>query len=1005
MTLGDFRLPAGGRIDRAKALGFLFDGATYGGYQGDTLASALLANGVRLVGRSFKYHRPRGIMSAGAEEPNALVQLRTGARGEPNVRATQVELYDGLIAESQNCWPSLGFDVGQANDLVSRLLPSGFYYKTFMWPPGFWHFYEWFIRRAAGMGRAAEAPDPDRYDHRFAHCDVLVVGAGPAGLAAASVAARAGARVILCDEQAELGGSLLHETRTVGGCAAADWAADAIDTMRWMPEATLLPRTAAFGYYDRNAVALCERVADHVAAPKPGQPRQRVWQVRAKQVVLAAGAIERPLVFADNDRPGVMLAGAARTYLNRYAVACGRRAVVLTNNDTAYVAATELAAAGVDVAAVVDVRPEAGGAQADAARARGLRVVAGQAITAVHGGAGGVHAVDIARLGDDGQSAVLDRETIKCDLVLNSGGWTPTVHLFSQSGGKLAYDEALGAFVPGKSVQRLRCAGACNGATALKDCLEQGFAAGVAASRDCGFAAEIPAMPALEPEGEAAPMRHLWVVPSSTPVGQGAKHFVDHQNDVTAADLRLAAREGYRSVEHLKRYTTAGMGTDQGKTSNLAALAILAEATDAAIPAVGTTTFRPPYTPVAMGALAGRVKGALLDPARWTPMHRWHVRAGAVFENVGQWQRARYYPQAGEDMRAAVERETKAARTTVGIFDASTLGKIDIKGPDAGRFLDLVYSNSFSKLGVGRCRYGLMLREDGYVFDDGVTVRLGEHHYLMHTTTGGAAPVLAWLEDLLQMEWTDLKVRLTSVSEQFAVVTLSGPFARRLMAELTQDIDLDPKAFPFMSWRSGTVAGMPARVLRVSFTGDLSFEIQVRASYGLALWHAALACGEKYGIVPYGLEAMHILRAEKGYIVVGHETDGTTSPHDLGMSALVADAKPDFIGKRGLKRADAQRSGRKQLVGLRLPEGESRPLPEGAQLVDDPNQPIPMAMIGHVSSSYWSPNVGAPIALALVKDGRARMGQTVHAPLVDRTVAATIVSPCFFDPEGARLHG
>ncbi|MGQ0677855.1 MAG: sarcosine oxidase subunit alpha family protein [Rhodospirillales bacterium] len=1001
---GGFRLQTGGRIDRAKPLGFLFDGASYAGFQGDTLASTLLANGVRLVGRSFKYHRPRGVMAAGAEEPNALVQLRAGERSEPNVRATQIELYDGLAAASQNCWPSVGFDLGRANDLASRLLPAGFYYKTFMWPPGFWRFYEWFIRRAAGMGRAADRPDPDRYDHRFAHCDVLVVGGGPAGLAAALTAGRAGARAILCDEQSELGGSLLHDKAALGGRAAADWAADTIDTMRWMPEVTMLPRTTAFGYYDQNAVALCERVADHVAEPAPGQPRQRLWHVRARQVVLAAGAIERPLVFADNDRPGVMLADAARVYLNRYAVACGRRAVVLTNNDSAYRAALELAEAGVDVAAVVDVRAEAAGARAGQVRARSLRIVTGHAITAVHGAAG-VTAVDIARLSEDGQSAALDRETIRCDLVLTSGGWTPSVHLFSQSGGRLAYDEALGAFVPGQAVQAVRSAGSCNGATTLADCLAQGYAAGAAAASDCGFAAEAPAMPATEPEPAAEPQRHLWIVPSSKPLGEGAKHFVDHQNDVTAADLRLAAREGYSSVEHLKRYTTSGMGTDQGKTSNLAALAILAEATGASIPAVGTTTFRPPYTPVAMGAMAGRVKGELLDPARWTPIHRWHARAGAAFENVGQWQRARFYPRPGEDMHAAVAREVKAARTTVGSFDASTLGKIDVKGPDAGRFLDLVYSNSFSKLGVGRCRYGLMLREDGYVFDDGVSARLGERHYLMHTTTGGAAPVLSWLEDLLQMEWTDLEVRLTSVTEQFAVVTLSGPFARKLLAELTQDIDLDSKAFPFMTWRAGTVAGIPARVLRVSFTGDLSFEVQVRASYGLALWHAALAAGEKYGAAPYGLEAMHVRRAEKGYIVVGHETDGTTSPHDLGMAAMVADAKPDFIGKRGLRRADALRPGRKQLVGLRLAEGERRPLPEGAQLVDDPNQPTPMAMVGHVTSSYFSPNVGAPIALALAKSGRERLGQIVHAPLIDRTVAATVVSPCFFDPDGTRLHG
>jgi sarcosine oxidase subunit alpha len=633
-----------------------------------------------------------------------------------------------------------------------------------------------------------------------------------------------------------------------------------------------------------------------------------------------------------------------------------------------------------------------------------MRVLEGRAVVAVRGGRS-VTGVEVARLQDDASTAVLDREQIACDTVLMSGGWNPTMHLFSQSGGKLRFDAASAAFVPDRAVQALRSAGACNGATRLVDCLAQGFAAGAAAAGDCGFQAQPHALPQLDPEPQEAPMRHLWIVPTDAPVGRKGKHFVDFQNDVTAADIRLAAREGYRSVEHLKRYTTTGMGTDQGKTSNLAALAILAEATNSTIPQVGTTTFRPPYTPVAMGALTGRTVGKLLDPARWTPIHRWHVRAGAVFENTGQWQRARYYPMVGEDMRAAVEREVRAARNLVGIFDASTLGKIDVKGPDAAKFLDLIYTNSWSKLAIGRCRYGLMLRDDGYVYDDGVTTRLGPEHFQISTTTGNAAPVLTFLEDLLQMEWPDLKVRLTSVTEQFAVVTLSGPMARRLLAEVTRDIDLSPQAFPFMTVRAGTVAGIPARVFRVSFTGDLSFEIQVKASRGLALWNACMAAGEKYGVTPYGLEAMHVLRAEKGYIIVGQETDGTVTPYDLGMGAMVAEAKPDFIGKRGLKRAELVRAERKQLVGLRLSDGERKPLPEGAHLVADPSLPPPVPMLGHVTSSYYSPTVGAPIALAMIKNGRARMDEEVYAPLPDRVVRARIVPPCFFDPEGKRLHG
>jgi sarcosine oxidase subunit alpha len=1004
MTPGDLRLPTGGRIDRARPLRFVFDGAGYSGYAGDTLASALLANGVRLVGRSFKYHRPRGIVAAGAEEPNALVELGVGARREPNLRATQVELFDGLVAASQNRWPSLEFDIGAINNALSRLLPSGFYYKTFMWPPGFWHFYERLIRRAAGMGRAATEPDPDRYDHRYEHCDVLVVGAGPAGIAAALAAGRTGARVILCDEQHEMGGDLLSTGAPIDDAPAADWVRRSLEELGALPETRLLARTTAFGYYDHNAVALCERVADHLQAPPAGMPRQRLWHVRARQVVLATGAIERPLVFRDNDRPGVMLAGAARAYMARYGVACGRRALVFTNNDTAYATALALRAGGIDIAAIVDLRPQARSPRAEAARAQGLRVLEGRAIVAVHG-ARAVVGADVARLQEDASAAILDRERIACDAILMSGGWSPTVHLFSQSGGRLRFDEALGAFVPDRAAQALRVAGACSGAMRLGDCLDQGFAAGSAAARECGFAPLPAALPRLDPEPEEAPARHLWVVPSDLPVGRGGKHFVDFQNDVTAADIRLAAREGYRSVEHLKRYTTAGMGTDQGKTSNLAALAILAEATGATIPQVGTTTFRPPYTPVTMGALAGRAIGGLLEPVRWTPIHRWHVRAGAVFENVGQWQRARYYPMAGEDMHAAVEREVRAARSLVGIFDASTLGKIDVKGPDAARLLDLVYTNSWSRLAVGRCRYGLMLREDGYVYDDGVTTRLGPDHFLISTTTGNAATVLGFLEDLLQMEWPDMKVRLTSVTEQFAVVTLSGPMARRVLAELTDDIDLSPHAFPFMTVRSGTVAGIPARVFRVSFTGDLSFEIQVRASHGLALWNACMAAGEKYGITPYGLEAMHVLRAEKGYIIVGQETDGTVTPYDLGLGAMVAETKPDFIGKRGLKRAELARPDRKQLVGLRLPDGERRPLPEGAHLVADPSLPPPVPMLGHVTSSYYSPTVGAPIALAMVKNGRARMDEEVYAALPDRSVRVRIVAPCFFDPEGRRLHG
>ena len=998
-----YRLPKGGRIDRSKPLRFRFNGRNYTGFQGDTLASALIASGVSLVGRSFKYHRPRGILSAGAEEPNALVQLGIGARTEPNARATQVELFDGLVAESQNAWPSVEFDLGAVNNALSRLFPSGFYYKTFMWPKGFWMKYEHFIRKAAGLGRSPTEPDPDHYDKTFAHCDVLVVGGGPAGLAAALAAGRTGARVILCDEQQELGGSLLGSKDTVNGRPGVEWVADAAAELASMPEVRVLTRTTAFGYYDHNHVELIERVTDHLGIGLPDRPRQRLWKVRAKQVVLATGAIERPLVFADNDRPGVMLAGAVRTYVNRYGVAPGRTAVVFTNNDSAYRTALDLLDAGVRVAALVDLRSSADGPLAAEARQRGIEILAGHGIVATHGKKH-VTAVSVATLNSGADTVVGTPRRIACDLVCVSGGWNPTVHLFSQAQGKLRYDDALAAFVPDTTIQKLRNAGACDGRLALADCLAQGHEAGAASARDAGFegdAGQAPTAPAATPE---TPLRPVWVVPHGKPLGEGAKHFVDLQNDVTAADVELASREGYRSVEHLKRYTTTGMGTDQGKTSNVNALAILAGTLGAEISQVGTTTFRPPYTPVTIGAFAGHEKGDLLDPIRRTPLHHWHESVGAVFENVGQWRRPWYYPKPGESMQDAVNREVKAVRTSVGIVDASTLGKIDIQGPDAVELLNWVYTNAWNKLAIGHARYGLMLGEDGMVFDDGVTTRLGENHFLMTTTTGGAARVLAWLENWLQCEWPHMRVYCTSVTEQWATIGLAGPMSRKLLSELTSDIDLDPASFPFMSFREGHVAGIPTRVYRISFTGELSYELNVAPSYATALWQTLMTAGEKYQITPYGTEAMHVLRAEKGFIIVGQDTDGTQTPYDLGMGWIVSKQKKDFIGKRSLSRADTARPDRKHLVGL-LTENPSEVIPEGGQVVEVLKDKPPMEMIGHVTSSYYSPNCGRSIAMGVIKNGRNRMGQTVFVPLTDRVIRAKIVEPKFYDPEGKRIDG
>ncbi len=995
------RLPEGGRIDRDRALRFLFDGKRYTGFAGDTLASALLANDIHFIGRSFKYHRRRGILSAGSEEPNALMQLELGGRAEPNARATQVDLYEGLIASSQNCWPSLGFDIGAVNGLLSRIYPAGFYYKTFMWPPSFWMTYEKLIRRAAGLGRAPREPDPDRYERCWRHCEVLVVGAGPAGLAAALAAGRSGARVILADEQAEFGGSLLSRKGVVDGAAASEWLDAALAELGTLPEMLLLARTTAFGYHDHNHIGLIERLGDHRGLSDASVPRQRLWHVRAKQVVLATGAIERPLVFGDNDRPGIMLASAIETYVNRYAVAPGRRAVIVTGNDSAYGAALALVDAGSAVT-VVDLRTDPAGPMQEAARAQRIEILPGQSVGASHGG-GRVASVEVAPMTVDGRGLAGGARRIDCDLVGMSGGWSPAVHLYSQSGGKLRYDETLATFVPGPTRPGQHLAGAVRGSFGLGEALAEGFAAGAAAAEAAGFRAARAPVPIVE-GSPAAPTRPLWILPAAKPSGRGPKAFVDFQNDVAAADLRLAAREGYRSVEHLKRYTTTGMGTDQGKTSNINALAILSETLGAAIPEIGTTTFRPPYTPVTFGAFASRDLGDLLDPIRRTPTHGWAEKVGAPFENVGQWKRAWYFPRPDETMHQAVNREVKAARTSLGIVDASTLGKIDIQGPDAVKLLNWVYTNAWDTLAVGRARYGLMLDENGMVFDDGVTTRIGESHYHMTTTTGGAARVLAWMEEWLQCEWPQYRVFLTSVSEQWATIGIAGPNARNLLAELTEDIALDEESFPFMSMKEGHVAGIPARVFRISFTGELSYEINLPTSYGLALWQTLITAGEKYAITPYGTEAMHVLRAEKGYIIVGQDTDGTVTPGDLGMDWIVSKKKADFLGKRSLARPDTRREDRKQLVGL-LTHNPSEVIPEGGQVVAERKPKPPMAMLGHVTSSYYSANVGRSIALALIERGRTHIGQELLVAMPDRTIHVTVTDPRFFDIEGKRLNG
>lgn len=988
------RLPAGGRIDRAKPLSFTFNGRAVPGYAGDTVASALLANGIRLMGRSFKYHRPRGVLTHGADEPNALLKVDRGpGRADPNNRATVIDAVPGLKVSSQNHWPSLEHDVGQVNDWLSPVFVAGFYYKTFMWPRSFWDkLYEPTIRAAAGLGVAPEVADTDRYVHRNAHCDVLVVGAGPAGLAAALAAAESGRRVILCDEQAEMGGTLLHDvTSAIEGKSPSAFVEEALDLLAAAPNVTLLPRTTAFGYYNHNHVVLTERVTDHLASPDPKLPRERLWQVRAKEVVLATGSHERPLPFADNDRPGVMLAESVRVYVNRYGVAPGRRIVFATSGASAYRAAADARAAGLAVT-IVDTRPDRLiGPERDLVP--GVEILAGHTVIKATGGKAVTGLVVAPTVPGKGIGA---RRTLACDCVGMSGGWTPAVHLFSQSRGKLRFDADIDAFVPATPAQAERSAGACKGTYDLAAVLAEGWTEGAAAAGISG-ARSFTATPAT-PAG-FVPVRVLPTDENPTKV----RAFLDFQNDVTAKDIRLAVREGFESVEHVKRYTTNGMATDQGKTSNMQALGLISEILDKPVPQVGTTTFRPPYTPVTFGAIIGSARGELFDPIRTAPLHEWAQAQGAKFENVALWRRAWYFPKAGEDMHQAVNRECRAVRAGVGIFDASTLGKIEVVGPDAAEFLNRIYPNAWLKLEPGKCRYGLMLKEDGFIFDDGVVARMAPDRFHVTTTTGGAPRVMAHMEDYLQTEWPDLKVFLTSTTEEWAVIALQGPRARDVLAPFVTGIDLAPEAFPHMSVREGHILGVPTRLMRVSFTGELGFEINVPADHARAVWEALFDYGQRFGITPYGTETMHVLRAERGFIIVGQETDGTVTPDDLGLGGMVSKVKKDFVGKRSLARPDMRLPDRKQLVGLISQDGRTV-LDEGAQVVAETNQPLPMTMLGHVTSSYFSGALGHPIALALVSGGRARMGQTLHVTTPSGFAAVTVGAPVFLDAEGQRVN-
>jgi sarcosine oxidase subunit alpha len=995
---GANRIAGKGRLTPAKTARFTFDGKSYTALEGDTVASALIANGIHLVGRSFKYHRPRGILSAGAEEPNALIDVaRDSARKQPNVRATVQEVFDGMIVKSQNRFPSLAFDIGGVNNLMSPFFAAGFYYKTFMWPKAAWkHIYEPMIRRAAGLGVAPTEADPDHYASRYAHCDVLVAGAGVAGLSAALAAAEAGASVIICDEQPDVGGALRYDSGVkIDGVDGYTWAQQTAAKLRAMDNVQVLTRTTAFGYYNHNFIALAERVTDHMAKPGRDLPRERLWQVRAKRVILANGSIERHMVFANNDRPGIMLASAARMYLNQYGVAVGAKVGVYTAHDSAYEAAFDLKRAGVAIAAIVDCRPQPGAAVLAEARSLGIEVLTGHAVIDT---AGKLRVSSMSVVRNGGGSP----RKIAIDALLVSAGWTPSVHLFSQSRGKVKFEPETERFLPGTYAQECLSVGACNGTDDLQQTIEESLAAGELMAQASGKQASgkisISAEQAFQWTGG--------MIGAAEGAGPetSAKAFIDFQHDVCAKDIRLAVREGMHSIEHIKRFTTNGMASDQGKLSNMHGLAIAAEMLGKDIPQVGLTTFRAPYTPVTYGTLIAHSRGELFDPTRKTPLHQWEEAQGAVFEDVGNWKRAWFYPRAGETMHQAVARECKTARDVAGVFDASTLGKIEVVGPDAAQFMNLMYTNAWDTLKPGKCRYGIMTREDGFVYDDGVVGRLSEDRFHVTTTTGGAPRVLNHMEDYLQTEFPHLNVWLTSVTEQWAVIAVQGPKAREIIAPLVEGVDISNEAFPHMSVAECKVMGVPARLFRVSFTGEAGFEINVPVDYGQAVLEAVWANAEPLGACAYGTETMHVLRAEKGYIIVGQDTDGTVTPDDAGLSWAVSKKKTDFVGIRGLKRIDLTKEGRKQLVGL-VTKDPKVVLEEGAQVVANPNEPKPMTMLGHVTSSYWSENCGRSIAFALVAGGRARMGETLYIPMPDKTIAVEVTDMVFFDKEGGRING
>ena len=988
-------------VDETYRVSFKFNGSRYYGYKGDTLASALLANDIHLVGRSFKYHRPRGIMTSGSEEPNAIVQLHNNSdRTEPNVRATEIEIYEGLEASSQNCWPSVNFDIGGINNLLSPLLPAGFYYKTFMWPASFWEKYEYFIRKSAGLGKSPTTPDPDIYEHEYIHCDVLIVGAGISGIMAAKTAAKNGLKTLLVDEKPNLGGSTIYQNSEhfkINNQNSGSWLEKEINEIKKIDNLDIRIRTSVAAFHGYNFLLARENLTDHLPIEqRKNKTRQKLLKIRAKKVITATGSLERPLIFDNNDRPGILLSSAIKRYADLFGVACGEKNIFLTNNDSAYETAISLIQKGIKVEAIVDNREEIESKLLYEVEKNNIKVFKGFTIVNTNGYKK-INKVSLMKLSKDGQKVIGSKINLSCDCLGVSGGWTPAVHLFTQSGGKLKFREEDQVFIPNKYSSEQISIGACNGDLTLEDIIEN----------TPKYLKEFLNIKKTDYDNvevfssENKSKRNIWLLPSDKILGK-TKSFVDYQNDATAKDIKLALREGFRSIEHVKRYTTTGMGTDQGKLGNMHALGIISETAGTKMGEHGTTTFRPPYTPLTFGTIVGRNVGEYFDIFRKTPMHEWHLKNKAEFENVGQWKRAWYYPKNNENMFEAVQRESKAARESAGILDASTLGKIDIQGTDASEFLNRVYTNAWSKLAIGKCRYGLMLNEDGMVYDDGVTTRLGENHYIMTTTTGGAANVLGKLEDYLQTEWPELDVYLTSVTDHFATISVCGPNSKKIISNVIPDLDLSDENFPHMSFKNTKIGKINCRVMRISFTGEHSYEINIQANYANSVWEKCMEVGKDFNITPYGTETMHLLRAEKGFIIVGQDTDATMTPIDLQMDWIVSKKKYDFIGKRSLYRSDTIKDDRKQLVGL-LTDNPNEILEEGAQIVADVNK-SPIEMLGHVTSSYYSPNLKKSIALGVVRGGKNMMGKKLIIPMENKTINVTVADPVFLDKENKRLN-